>query len=661
MLYGSTLPVIAALLGIAVVCCPVSAQGQGRQPRVYPQLIATRYPADALLPPEGKRPAVKSDFIERAALPAGAVISSAARARSGVVWVATDKGSFRQSGGKTEPLETPRLLKPHGPEPRIDTTINCVAADGDGHILAGTSTGLYITDGGNIWHGLDRNDGMPIEDVRCLYCAPNGDVWGGTEKGAWRLRSGAFRYFAGKRWLPGDRVLGIWGDSRGRIWLETDGGTDCIEERQMTLSQKARAFNDLTQKWNNRRGYINERSLKTPGELAGSVFDASDNDGLWNSIYVAAMSFRFAATKDPEAKRQAWQALHAMLELERLTGISGFPARAVMTDEEIAAGVSGFDPKETVRVPGETDLIWFRSPVEKNVWCKGDTSSDELDGHYFAWLTYFDLAASDDEKAKIAATCRRVTDNIIAGHYNLIGHTGRKTRWAIFAPETINDDPAWWDQRPLNSLELLCYMKVAAHVTGDAKYERHYETLIHDHHYLLNILGYRQEYWGQWQNINHSDDEMGYMDFHALLTLEKDPERRRILLQSFSKSWEENDRAQSLKPERSPLYNYFYGGLTGRPCAPEDAEQTLRDWPWDRIEWRMRNSQRDDVMFKEGRGVRHSELSRVLPVSERSLHRWNGNPWSPDGGSDGRSLDDGAAFLLGYWAGVYFGYLPVER
>ena len=76
----------------------------------------------------------------------------------------------------------------------------------------------------------------------------------------------------------------------------------------------------------------------------------------------------------------------------------------------------------------------------------------------------------------------------------------------------------------------------------------------------------------------------------------------------------------------------------------------------------MTNSQRSDVTFKVGRGFgRRSELTQVLPISERSLHRWNHNPWTPDGGSDGRSFDDGCAWLLGFWAGVHFGYLPAER
>lgn len=645
------------------VAVPAGAQkAPAERPAMYPQLTATRYPTGVALPPGVVRPTLNTDFVDRTKLPEGARVLSAARAASGAVWVITDKGNFRQEGGRSEKLEWPRLYRAWQEPINEDAFLACVASDREGHLWLGTANGVYATDGAQWWRGLDRRDGMPIDNVRCLYLAPNGDLWGGTQQGAWRMRSGHFRYFAGPRWLPNNRVLAIWGGAGSKVYLETEGGYSCIEETSTTLGRKAHTFNEVTQKWNNRRGFINERTLKAPGDLNGSVFEVSDNDGLWNSIYVGAMAFRYAATKDPEAKRQGWQAIDAMMELERLPGIPGYPARAVITDEEIAAGNTGFNAEETVRVDGETDKIWFRSKVDKNVWCKGDTSSDELDGHYFAWLTYSDLVATDEEKRKIAAVCRRVTDRIIEGGYNLIGHTGRKTRWGVWAPNYLNDDPIWWDQRALNSLEILSYLKVAQHLTGDAKYGQHYEKLIREHHYLLNTLDWRTRRNGKWQHINHSDDEMGYMNYYALLTLEKDPDRRRLLLQSFRNTWEDNPEVQSLKPERSPLYNYFYGGLTGRPCAPDEAEETLQDWPMDRIEWNMNNSQRDDVTFKEGAGLRvAAELTRVLPISERFLHRWNGNPWSPDGGSEGRSYDDGAAWLLGYWAGVYYGYLPVEH
>jgi hypothetical protein len=647
---------------LLLLACAHLGTAPAAKPATYPQLIATQYPTGAPLPAGVAAPQPDYSFVDRSKLPADAVITSAARAAAGAVWVVTSKGPFKIAAAGASKLEPPRQLKPHQPQTNEDSFPNCVAADNAGHVYVGTTAGLYVTDGDQWWQPIDRNDGMPYENIRCLLLASNGDIWGGTVDGAWRLRGGNFRLFRGKRWLPANNVTGIWQDANGRTWLQTEGGASCIEERAITLGAKAKYFNELTQKWNNRHGFINERDLKRPGDLNGSVFEVSDNDGLWNAIYVVAMAYRYAATKDPEAKQQAWQAMNAMLELERITGISGFPARAIMTDDEIAAGHQGFNAEETVRVAGETEKIWFRSKIDPHVWCKGDTSSDELDGHYFAWLAYSELCATPEERRKIAAACARVTDNVIAGGYNLIGHTGRKTLWGVWGPETLNDDPAWWDQRPLNSLEILSYLITAYHLTGDAKYEQHYEKLIKQHHYLLNSLPERHLYFGQWNHVNHSDDEMLYMNYSILLTLEKDPARRRLYLQSFRNTWEDNGIDHTLKLERSPLYNYLYGGLSGRPCCPDEAEETLQDWPWDRVSWACTNDNRQDVTFKEARGLRsQSELTRVLPASEIALHRWNGNPFAPNGGDDGRVFDDGAAFLLGYWAGVYYGYLPAEH
>ena len=634
------------------------------QAQPFPQLVGEKFRNGVALPEGVQEPAPTYDFVDKTKLPAGAVITSAAKSGNGALWAITSTGAFRSGphGQNFGKLILPTAIKPLQPPVAVDTEISCVASDSDGHILAGSNFGVFLTDGDNWWNILDRRDGMPVEAVTCIYTAKNGDVWAGSEDGAWRLRSGRFRYFAGQRWLPGNHVSKIWGDEKGRTWLKTDAGYASIAEQSMTLGAKAKLFNDITQKWNNRHGFINERTLKSKGELAGSTFEVSDNDGLWNAIYVTAQAYRFAATHDEEARRQGWEAMHAMLELERLSGISGFPARAVITDAEIAAGDTGFDANETVRVDGEAEKIWFRSPVQKDLWCKGDTSSDELDGHYFSWLTYSDLVATPEQKKEIAATCKRVTDNIIAGGFNLIGHTGRKTRWGVFAPSIINDDPKWADQRALNSMQLLAYLKITAHLTGEAKYEEIYEKLIHEHHYLLNTLSNRTRGAAEWQNINHSDDEMEYMNYNTLLTLEKNPDRRRVVLQSFRNTWEDTGVLQSLKLERSPLYNFMYGGHTGAPCAPDEAIETLQDWPLDRIEWRCDNSRRADVIFKTGRGLSPvRELTRVLPISERAIHRWNGNPFDAAGGGDGRGYDDGAAWLLGYWLGVYYGYIPIEK
>ncbi len=628
----------------------------------YPQLIATRYPDRRHLPAGCAAPAPAYDFVDRSKLPAGAKLLSAARSAAGRVWVVTDGGAFAGGPDGYAPLHlVPRHPEPgQAPAPAPGRVV-AVAADRAGHLWAATDKGILLSDGERWSQPLTRRDGMPYEDLTCLHLAANGDVWGGTAEGAWRLRDGQFRYFWGRRWLPGNKVTAIWTDPDGGAWLDTDGGVARVEERPMTLARKAAHFDRATQERHNRRGFISQIRLDVPGEPSrGYRYQLSDNDGLWNAIYVGAMCFRYAATKDPAARGQARQSLEALLELERLTGIPGFPARVVATDDELKRTTTGTDLQETVRVEGEKDKIWFRSPVDPAVWCKGDTSSDEMDGHYFAWYVYYDLVADAAERAKIAAVVRRATDHILANDYTLVGHTGRKTRWGIWRPALINFEPYYASMRALNSLEVLTYLRVAEHVTGDPKYRRAADELIQKHLYLLNTLLIRHGDRGRWPGIDHSDDEMLYLMYYCYLTLEKDPDRRRVVLQSIARTWEESaPDEQCVRREHSPLYDYVYGATTGRPCDEGEARQTLRDWPWEMTEWRVRNSHRHDVtVLKAAAPAKNrTQLDRVLPASERPLSRWNGNPFEADGGGDGRSVDDGAAWALAYWLGVHHRYL----
>ncbi len=561
------------------------------------------------------------------------------------------------------PLPTlPTRFKPHQPQVDADTAVRQAIPDGAGGWWLATNLGAYFTDGDQWWQPLDQRDGMPRVDLNALHLAPNGDLWGATGDGAWRMRDGVFRYFRGTRWLPGNRVNRIWSGEPGKVWLETDRGVACIEERSVTLREKALRFEEITAARHDRRGYISGSTLKVPGQPdKGVVHEASDNDGLWTALHVAAESFRHAATKDPKAKSAADKSLDALLDLERLTGIAGYPARAVLTDDEIKAGTTGFDPNETVRTAGDKDKIWFRSPVEPSVWCKGDTSSDEIDGHYFAWYIYSALVDDPARKARIAATCKRVTDHILAHDFTLVGHNGKRTLWGMWNPQVLNDSPFWQEERGLNSIELLCYLKVAAHLTGEQRYSDLYDDLIRKHHLLANTLLYRRGL--PWWGINHSDDELAYTAYWPLLRLETDPDRRRVLVRSIASGWEPQPGEQSISAEASPFYNFLYGTATGRPCDIESAVRTLEDWPWELVNHDIDNTTRLDVVLRHapGGGRNRTSTDRVLPASERRVMRWNGSPWEAVSGGGAASEEDGTAFLLPYWLGVWAGYIDKDR
>src|SRR5262245_66271950 len=110
--------------------------------------------------------------------------------------------------------------------------------------------------------------------------------------------------------------------------------------------------------------------LRAPGEIEGAMQEVSDNDGLWTALYVASQAFRYAATRSPEAQAQAWRSMQAMLRLESITGLPGFPARAICHPDE-----PQFD-RRSVRSSSE----WHPSPVEEGWSWTGETSCDDLDG-----------------------------------------------------------------------------------------------------------------------------------------------------------------------------------------------------------------------------------------------------------------------------------------
>ena len=309
-------------------------------------------------PDQARRPAVALDEVDKSKLPGGVKVTATARSVSGRIWLLTDQGAFRSTATSFEPLVVgPRQLEPGQPAVDDKPRITALVADQLGHIWVGTDKGIFITNGEEWWHKLDGHDGVPFERINCLHLAKSGDVWAGTPEGAWRLRDGQFRYFWGKRWLLDNDVQAIWTSEAGRVWIETKAGVASIDEKPMTLAWKAARYDQIIQTRHNRRGFIAGIDLETPGDVTKvTAFEASDNDGLWTSLYVGRDgALRFGSDlKDPAAREQARKSMNALLDLERLSGIPGFPARAMVTDEELKAGAHGFNPDAKVHAPGET-------------------------------------------------------------------------------------------------------------------------------------------------------------------------------------------------------------------------------------------------------------------------------------------------------------------
>lgn len=497
---------------------------------------------------------------------------------------------------------------------------------------------------------------LPYRDLTCGVRLANGTLWLGSEHGLLHRRrgKGPWRVFHSQRYLPDNHVLDVSVGKRGQVFVRTQGGIARVYQKKTSLTEKMAEINDALQRWHVREGFIAELQLNEPGRPeAGIAFvPSSDNDGLWTSLYVAAEAYRFGTTGDPAAKRNARRSLEALMKLERITGISGFCARSWWHGEEDPAKIFG----------GE----WHKAD-EGDLWWKGDTSSDELDGHYYAYAIYYDLCADDAEKSEIREYVRRITDNLLDNGLYYLDVDGKPTTWGVFPPERLNHDLKWLPERGLNSLETLSHLKVAIHIVGDSRYQEAYDELINDHAYHMNTV--RQKIIWPARMVNHSDDELAFVAYLPLLWYERDPELRKVYLASIHRSFEIE------RPERSPYFNYIYAAAlqanewtdpSQRPTEPfvspeaYDAQKCVnwfRGVPRDMIRWRVVNSDRADVgkILKTRFG--HARSRRVLPVAERPFMRWNGDPYELDGGGDGRSRNDGAHVLVAYWMGRYHRFL----
>jgi hypothetical protein len=473
---------------------------------------------------------------------------------------------------------------------------------------------------------------LPVNDLTAIANESDSITWAGSSHGAVRVNrhDRSREYFAGRRWLPDDRVTGI-GFAPDAAWIETPAGFARIEYTTMTLAGKSRAFVERVQRRHNRWGLTASSELRVAGDLSTNRPVSTDNDGLWTAMYVAAESFRYKVTGDRDARDNSRTGMQAIVRLESITGIPGFPARSfIRIGEDV-------QPKD-----GE----WHDTPDKLWRW-KGDTSSDEIVGHYFVFPLYHDLVAEESEKPALRAVIDRITNHILDNNYQLIDVDGQRTRWGWWGPDAIWESP---DETGLRALHMLAQLRVALHLTASDEYRRKYQTaydtLIKVHKYHLLTRNQKIMVPG---HINHSDDELAFLSYYPLLQYEKDPALLEVYKQSLERSWEIE------RPERSPLWNFIYAVGTGaKEFDQAESIRTLREIPMDTIQWTVTNSHRLDVLIDPlADRFKRKQALVVLPYDELSMSKWNGNPYSLDGGNGGRSEDDGAYFLLPYWMGRY--------
>jgi predicted neuraminidase len=569
-----------------------------------------------------------------------------------------------------------RRYEDYGTKGPLTTRITDMVMDSRGTIWMGGPRGLTLYTKDGEWKYITGREGLPVEDVTALAIDKDDRLWIGTSHGVIHYRpyekGRQWFYRAGKRYLLGNKVEDVVLAPSGMpAYFKTDAGLSCIDEMSHTLAEKADKIEARLNRFHRRLGLVCAATLDDAENPTKSYIIDDDNDGLWTSYHVVAMSSAYAATGNEVYRESAKTGMHAMVILQNASGVPGRVARSVLPAEE------GKRKRHEAREEKNRNKReqWRPTPDGKLYW-KSDTSSDEIDGHYFALYAYWRHIAQfiPEERVLIEKQVRDITDHLIDNNYQLIDWDGERTSWGFWNPENLNDDPTHYLENGLNAAQILSFLKVAHYVTGDSKYKEHFEYLIGEHGYLNNVLLAKKVFPDM---NNHSDNQLGYTAWYPWLQLERDPEVRRVLHQAVRRHY------KTLELEGSSFFNFVSATIDPHYVDIEGGVTTLRQATTDRRLWEMRNSHRADVHFQV-RDNRHGDpiLDRVLPADERHWNRWNIDPFVPDGGGDinqhvagvpnaphnvrgfgpkiggdGSAEDDGGSWLLAYWLGRYHGLI----
>lgn len=572
-------------------------------------------------------------FEQRAAESVDGKAVTASAVQSDITWLGTSEGLYYRTETGISRHEV------YGEDGPLATRITGLATDSRGTLWVGTPLGLSLRKADGAWSHIQGQQGLPVEDVTALAVDGADRIWIGTSRGAILYQPYAegrqWFYRAGKRYLPGDHVKSIAIAPEGSpVYFLTDAGPGRLDLVSTTLLEKANTIEKRVDERHRRLGLVADCVLDNAENPTSHTIPDKDNDGLWTAYHVAALSLCYGATGDPAARESARESMHALYMLQNASGTPGLVARSVVPPEI-----------------GKTKSEQWRPTPDGALYWKSDTSSDEIDGHYLAFYTYFEHIAQADasERSLIEKQTRALTDYLVDNNYQLIDWDGKRTRWGFWNPEALNDNPLNYVESGLNALQILSFLKVAHHITGDERYEEHFRKLIVEHHYLSNILLAKKCFPDE---NNHSDDQLGFVAWYPILQLEKDPRVRRALAAGVSRHY------AVVKPEKPSFYTFVYATVDPAGADIPGAVENLREIPTDRRLYRAENSHRKDVSFSPlPNRFSRPVLTQALPADERCFAKWNADPYESDGGNDGHIEDDGAAYLLPYWMARYHGFI----
>lgn len=541
------------------------------------------------------------------------------------------------------------------------------------------------------------------KDYTCFCEGANGVMWYGSNGGVTRYDPNAksiydiVMYFGASRDLLDNNVQSLFADGDG-VWVLTANGVTHIKMVKMSMEEKAYRLLDETLTYVQRHGMVSQKRLAEAGNLRSALpYGHSDNDGSFSSAYAMGEIFHYATLKkekgayDEEtlrAREVAMRASEANLLLMYIAGRGdGFVARTYLTKDEPVPDdglfykkngatasclnttdarhkkVVGLEVKADAPIPERLRKMYTEEGYEDtDITYKGDTSSDEITHHYMHLLVAHEfLGCEDPEYDELLKTAARNTMNhIIDNGFQLREADGNPTTWAKWNEDYFNSAMGWADAC-LNAAELLMYLRVTMHITGETgKWQETYDMLC-ERGYDKLTMGHFDRFHkvclqggiDDREDIMYGDHNLAVLSFWGLVTLEPDEKRREMYREGF-RSWR-----YSLAPEYTPAYDFPYF-LSDSEAQPD--EERVKTWFYrfnvSRLASAVSLTSRRDYPVKLFMGD-YREVSALPPNDERFIAKLDRDPLEYKNEDSGGlfCVESCYVYTFSYWLGRYFGFI----
>ena len=558
-------------------------------------------------------------------------------------------------------------------------------------------------------------DGFPYplpsakSDYTCFAAGDDSVMWYGGKTGVTRYDPNGesledkIMYFSAHRYLPHHAVDAILADGKD-LWALAGDKVSHIEMLTLTAEEKAEILLEETNNYVMRRGMVSQRDLREHRNYESRYpYAACDNDGLFTSGYAVGEMFRYATLREKlgkdhprvkDARKNATKACEACLLLMYIHGRpEGFIARSYhVTGEPVpddgifykregktAHCIETTYAKENGRVGEEVPCDYpvperlaalYRDLgyTDDDIYYKADTSSDEVTGHFLQMKFAHDFLAEGDPELDelIKDACKRTTLHIINHGFEFCESSGKPTTWAKWSKNYFENDPIGYVDAPLNSSEMLVYLKITMYITGEkGLWQETYDKLISEGYADLGPKHYDRFYQGAMrekvnpeEDLMYGDNMLALMTYWMLCTLEDNGELLEKYRAAF-RSW-----SGLILREHTPGYDFMY--KLGVPDADIDIEKNAKwftHFETNRLLASV-NSRRHDVAVKLGRNYeekREYEISALLMPDERHVSKYDRNPYDLFMGENrGTCIESCYIYTYAYWIGRYYGFIDEE-